>query len=70
MLIFNSFKVFDQVWVMTGGGPGDATMTIITFLYTRLFSDVGFAAAGTVVLFLLVMIPLSLQFLSRRKANA
>jgi ABC-type sugar transport system permease subunit len=70
MLVFNSVKVFDQVWVMTGGGPGDATMTIVTFLYTRLFSDVGFAAAGTVVLFLLVLIPLSIQMLGRRRAAA
>lgn len=71
LLIFNSFKVFDQVWVMTEGGPGNATLTIITFLYTRLQTDVGFAAAGTTVLFLLVLIPLALQVLARRrKANA
>jgi len=68
LLIFNAFKVFDQVWVMTEGGPGNATLTIITFLYTRLLTDVGFAAAGTTVLFLLVLIPLSLQILARRKA--
>lgn len=70
LLIFNSFKVFDQVWIMTEGGPGNATLTIITFLYTRLQTDVGFAAAGTVVLFLLVLIPLSLQLIARRKATA
>lgn len=67
LLIFNAFKVFDQVWIMTEGGPGNATLTIITFLYTRLLTDVGFAAAGTTVLFLLVLIPLSLQILARRK---
>lgn len=70
LLIFNAFKVFDQVWVMTEGGPGNATLTIITFLYTRLLTDVGFAAAGTTVLFLLVLIPLSLQILARRRAVA
>ncbi|HLU64382.1 MAG TPA: sugar ABC transporter permease [Protaetiibacter sp.] len=70
LLIFNAFKVFDQVWVMTEGGPGNATLTIITFLYTRLLTDVGFAAAGTTVLFLLVLIPLSLQILARRRAAA
>lgn len=68
IVIFNAFKVFDQVWVMTEGGPGNATLTIITFLYTRLLTDVGFAAAGTTVLFLLIMIPLTLQVLGRRKA--
>jgi len=69
LLIFNAFKVFDQVWVMTEGGPGNATLTIITFLYTRLLTDVGFAAAGTTALFLLVLIPLSLQLFARRKAD-
>ncbi|WP_194410516.1 carbohydrate ABC transporter permease [Microbacterium cremeum] len=70
LLIFNSFKVFDQVWVMTEGGPGNATLTIITFLYTRMQIDIGFAAAGTAVLFLLVLIPLSLQLVARRKVTA
>ena len=70
LLIFNSFKVFDQVWVMTEGGPGNATLTIITFLYTRMQIDIGFAAAGTAVLFLLVLIPLTLQLIARRKVAA
>ena len=70
LLIFNSFKVFDQVWVMTEGGPGNATLTIITFLYTRMQTDIGFAAAGTTVLFLLVLIPLTLQVVARRKVKA
>lgn len=70
LLIFNSFKVFDQVWVMTEGGPGNATLTIITFLYTRMQIDIGFAAAGTAVLFLLVLIPLTLQLVARRKVTA
>ena len=70
LLIFNSFKVFDQVWVMTEGGPGNATLTIITFLYTRMQVDIGFAAAGTTVLFLLVLIPLALQVIARRKVKS
>ncbi|NLP83262.1 sugar ABC transporter permease [Microbacterium sp. CFH 90308] len=70
LLIFNSFKVFDQVWVMTEGGPGNATLTIITFLYTRMQVDIGFAAAGTTVLFLLVLIPLTLQVIARRKVKS
>jgi ABC-type sugar transport system permease subunit len=70
LLIFNAFKVFDQVWVMTEGGPGNATLTIMTFLYTRLLSDIGLAAAGTTILFLLIMIPLSLRILTQRKALA
>ncbi|MED7949615.1 carbohydrate ABC transporter permease, partial [Streptomyces sp. BE303] len=51
LLLFNSFKVFDQVWVMTEGGPGTATLTVVTFIYTRLLTDVGVASAASVVLF-------------------
>ncbi|MFF2040848.1 carbohydrate ABC transporter permease [Kitasatospora sp. NPDC058170] len=55
LLLFNSFKVFDQVWVMTEGGPGTATLTVVTFIYTRLLSDVGVASAASVVLFVILL---------------
>ncbi|MED7947250.1 sugar ABC transporter permease, partial [Streptomyces sp. BE303] len=50
-----SFKVFDQVWVMTEGGPGTATLTVVTFIYTRLLTDVGVASAASVVLFVILL---------------
>ncbi|MED7947936.1 sugar ABC transporter permease, partial [Streptomyces sp. BE303] len=50
-----SFKVFDQVWVMTEGGPGTATLTVVTFIYTRLLTDVGVASAASVVLFVVLL---------------
>ncbi|MFB7383736.1 carbohydrate ABC transporter permease, partial [Kitasatospora purpeofusca] len=55
LLLFNSFKVFDQVWVMTEGGPGTATLTVVTFIYTRLLTDVGVASAASVVLFVILL---------------
>lgn len=61
LAIFNSFRVFDQVWVMTEGGPGNATQTIVTYIYTRLFTDVGFAAAASIVLFVLLMVVTLMQ---------
>lgn len=30
---FDAFRVFDVVWTMTGGGPGNATETFGTFVY-------------------------------------
>ncbi|MFJ6658398.1 carbohydrate ABC transporter permease [Streptomyces sp. NPDC091377] len=55
LLVFNSFKVFDQVWVMTEGGPGTATLTVVTFIYTKLLTDVGVASAASVVLFVILL---------------
>jgi raffinose/stachyose/melibiose transport system permease protein len=35
--IVASFKTFDYVWVMTGGGPGGATELAATWIYKRTF---------------------------------
>ncbi|WP_329324654.1 sugar ABC transporter permease [Streptomyces luteogriseus] len=70
LLLFNSFKVFDQVWVMTEGGPGNATLTVVTFIYTKLLTDVGVASAASVVLFviLLVITMIRLRLTSREES--
>lgn len=56
LLLFSSFKVFDQVWVMTGGGPGNATLTVVTFIYSQLLTNVGVAATASVVLFVILLV--------------
>lgn len=47
-----SFKMFDQVVTMTGGGPGRATQTINHLIYQQGFSflDMGYASATAVIL--------------------
>lgn len=52
--IIASFNVFEQVNVMTGGGPVNATTTIVHQVYTRAFSEfkMGYASAQSVVLLL------------------
>lgn len=56
--IINSFQVFDQVWVMTGGGPGNATSVVVEQIVKYAFSygRVGYASAMSIVLFLIVML--------------
>lgn len=53
-----SFQVFDLVYVMTGGGPGGATTTIVMRLYQAGFENfqMGYASAMAMVLFVLVVI--------------
>ncbi|MBW6454602.1 MAG: sugar ABC transporter permease [Trueperaceae bacterium] len=55
-VIFN-LQVFDQVVVLTGGGPGRATTTAVLFSYNQAFVSfsMGYAAAVAVVLFLAIM---------------
>ena len=56
-VIFN-LQVFDQVVVLTGGGPGRATTTAVLFSYNQAFTSfaMGYAAAVAVVLFVAIMV--------------
>jgi putative chitobiose transport system permease protein len=53
-----SMKVFEEVYVMTQGGPLDSTKTLVVHLYESAFVDfeMGYAAATGVVLFLLTLV--------------
>lgn len=52
-----SFRLFDLIQVMTGGGPADSTEILITLLYEEAFTngEFGYAAVLTVVLFVLML---------------
>lgn len=54
--LINSFQVFDQVYVMTGGGPAGATTVLVERIVKNAFSynQMGYAAAMSWALFLLV----------------
>lgn len=56
--IISSFKMFDQVVVMTGGGPGDSTQTLYYFIYQLGFRnlDMGYASAVSYLLFIIMAI--------------
>jgi ABC-type sugar transport system permease subunit len=54
--LIGSFKTFDQIFIMTGGGPLYRSETILIYLYRQGFEyfDFGFAAAVGVVFFAIV----------------
>lgn len=60
----NSSQVFDQVYVMTRGGPGYSTMTLGQMVYTAAFQDyeMGYASAVSVVLLIITLILTLIQF--------
>ncbi|WP_037852309.1 carbohydrate ABC transporter permease [Streptomyces sp. NRRL S-340] len=67
--IINALQVFEQPYVLTEGGPGDATRTVVMVIYEKAFEQLRFgeASAVGVLLFVLVMAVTALQFrLSRR----
>jgi multiple sugar transport system permease protein len=47
-----SFKIFDKVFALTGGGPGHATETLSLFVHRLAFSffDIGKASAASIIM--------------------
>ena len=62
--VIGSFQVFDTVYVMTAGGPGNATEVANLNIYNTAFSGfrIGEASAMSVVLFLVILVITILQF--------
>jgi multiple sugar transport system permease protein len=68
--IIGSFQVFDQVAIMTQGGPLKSTLTVSYLIYQNLFKDtgtVGIACAQAVTLGIIIFL---LTMLSRRVLDA
>jgi multiple sugar transport system permease protein/sn-glycerol 3-phosphate transport system permease protein len=55
--VIGSFQVFDTVFVMTNGGPGNSTEVINFKIYQTAFQffDFGYASAIAMVLFVLIL---------------
>ncbi|HUC93819.1 MAG TPA: sugar ABC transporter permease [Paenibacillus sp.] len=68
MGMIGTLQVFDQAYVMTNGGPNNATLFYIFYLYRKAFSEaqMGYAAALAWVLFLIIMALTALVFRSSR----
>ncbi len=56
MTFIGSFGVFSQIYIMTEGGPGQATTTLIYYLYTNAFKyfNVGYADVLAIAFFIIV----------------
>lgn len=53
-----SFQIFDVIYVMTGGGPGDASYSLVYLIYDQGFNffNFGYASAAGVVLFAITLL--------------
>lgn len=69
MAVIAALQIFDQPYVLTRGGPGDATRTAVMVIYESAFKQLQFGRASAIglVLTLLIMLATAVQFrLSRR----
>lgn len=64
-----TFNFYDLPWIMTGGGPGEATRTTPIYAFIRAFSGYRFGegSAITILLFIILIIFSLIYFFIRRR---
>jgi multiple sugar transport system permease protein len=69
MLTIQSFKVFDQIFMITQGGPGTSTLVLVYHIYNEAFIswDLGYSSMVALVLFVLVVTITVVQFYFTRE---
>jgi len=63
--ILASLKVFDQIYLLTTGGPNGSTRSIIEYIYEQGFQSfrLGYASAMSYVFFVVIVIVSAVQFI-------
>ena len=69
MNTIGAFKVFESIVVLTNGGPGDATRSLVMYIYEQGFKslNMGYASAISLLLLVVIVIVTAIQFLLSRK---
>lgn len=67
--VIGSLKIFGQIYVMTGGGPGTSTYVMVFYIYKQAFQffDYGYAAALAFVLFAVILVLTLIQWNLRKR---
>lgn len=67
--LIGAFQLFDAPYIMTEGGPGDATRTLVMYIYLNgfRFLKMGYAVASSMVLLAIILICTIFQFGVGRK---
>lgn len=67
--LIGGFQVFDQVFVMTGGGPAGASVVVVEQIYTNAFrfGKMGYAAAMSWALFGCIFVVTLVQLILQRR---
>jgi multiple sugar transport system permease protein len=56
--LIDAIRIFDIIYVLTKGGPGDATESVSIHIYLRAFQelDIGYAAAVSFILLIIIVL--------------
>lgn len=66
--VIGAFQIYESIIVLTNGGPGDATRSIVMYIAEKAFADfdVGYASAIAMTLFVIILAVTIIQFRARR----
>ena len=69
IFMIGAIQVFDTIIVLTGGGPGDASKSVVIYIYEQAFQnfDLGYASTVAMTLFVIILIFTLLQFWFSRR---
>jgi multiple sugar transport system permease protein len=64
-------QIFGQAQLLTGGGPGGATRTMVLFIFESAFArwELGYATAAADILFLLIVLLTLTQYVTTMRAS-
>ena len=67
--VIGSLQVFDQAYVLTKGGPGDSSSTMVFYIWQNAFQkmDMGYGTTLALLLFVFVMIVTVTQMVLSKK---
>ncbi len=63
-MMIGALQVFDSIIVLTQGGPGDASRSLVMYIYENAFQlfHMGYASATAITLFIVIMLLTLVQF--------
>lgn len=66
LTVVGAFTVFNEPYILTGGGPGTATMVLSLHMYQTGFvkNDMGYASTIAMLIFVITAVLSSIQFMS------
>lgn len=69
MTMIGTFQIFTEAYILTAGGPSNATLTMVMAMYQRGFElfSLGQASAIATVLFMLIALITAIQFLGQKR---
>jgi multiple sugar transport system permease protein len=66
--VIGAFQIYESIIVLTRGGPGDASRSVVMYIAEKAFNDfqLGYASAIAMTLFAVVLVATLIQFRLRR----